>query len=398
MQVTAAFTRLSFALLVAVAAVLLVTPQPAAAVQAGLPWGADPRLAHKIVRGNTNMKWYHNWQNRRPVSTLNKLNYVPTFWGQSKISGWHSLSKWYKRRGKRPKYILGQNEPDVPSQSNTSPKAAARQWMKELHPWQRRGSKVGSAQICWDTTNWLDPFLSHLRKMGGKPHFCAAHYYGSPTDMGRFKKYVRRVRSTCRKHGIKTVWLTEIGVMASSQPSQAQTNHFAREVFRWLDTQKYVKRAAWIGVFKYGEPYDGFMSRKNAFFNGDGSLRSLGHSLAYGRLNRRQLERLPNSHALIAEHLSEKNGTLADALAPLDDPRGQTDLAPSDDEHDPEDDAYWDAKFAKEDDEDPDDDDEHLDLDQVEDDDDAFGDGFLDDLPEVDDDDDDEDDIIAPKA
>ncbi|KAK0521832.1 hypothetical protein OC834_003911 [Tilletia horrida] len=383
MQVAAAFQRLSLGLLLVVAALALLS-KPASAVQAGVPWGTNPELARKLVRGNSRIRWHWNWGNNRPTPTLRHINYVPTLWGPGKVHSWHSLERWYKKRGKRPKYILAQNEPDIRTQSNMTPKQAAKMWMKELHPWQKRGSKVSSAQICWDTSKWLDPFLRHLRNMGGKPNFCAAHYYGSPTDLGRFKRYVRRVRSTCRKHGIKNVWLTEIGVMASSRPTQAQTNHFAKQVFRWLDTQPYVKRAAWIGAFRYSEPYDGFMSQKNAFFNSDGSLRALGHLMAFGNLHGRSLDRLP-AHSRAADAVSENvNGTYFDALAPLDDPRGQTDLTPDDDEHDPNDDAYWDAKFAKEDAEDPNEDGD-VDLVPADDDDDDFTDGFLGQLSETDD-------------
>ncbi|KAE8226394.1 hypothetical protein CF319_g1012 [Tilletia indica] len=381
MQISTAFSRLSVALLIAVATIFLASTQPAEAVQAGLPWGAAPQLARKLVKGNSNFQWYMNWGNDRPVSTLGELNYVPTFWGQSKIRSWHSLERWYKARGKRPKYILAQNEPDVPTQSNTSPKTAAKQWMKEIRPWQRRGVKVSSPQLCWDTSNWLDPFLRHLRNMGGKPDFCAAHYYGSATDLGRFKRYVRRVRSTCRKYGVKRIWLTEIGVMASSRPAQGEVNHFAQEVFRWLNTQPYVKRAAWIGVFEFDSPYDGFMSQKNAYFNSDGTLRSLGKIMAFGNLGRRSMVRA-SAHAAIAERMSEANGTAIDLAAPLDDPRGQWDAAfEDDDEHDADDDAYWNAKLAKEHEEDPDNDDDTS-LHVPEDDDDHFDDGFLGDLPE----------------
>ncbi|CAD6892838.1 unnamed protein product [Tilletia laevis] len=381
MQISTAFSRLSVTLLIALATVFLASTQQAQAVQPGLPWGASPQLARKLVKSGSNFQWYMNWGNNRPVSTLGSLNYVPTFWGQSKIDAWHSLEGWYKAHGKRPKYILAQNEPDVPSQSNTSPKAAAKQWMKELKPWQRRGVKVGSPQLCWDTTNWLEPFLRNLRNMGGKPDFCAAHYYGSATDLGRFKQYVRRVRSTCRKYGVKSIWLTEIGVMASSHPAQGEVNHFAQEVFQWLQTQPYVKRAAWIGVFEFDTPYDGFMSQKNAYFNSDGTLRSLGRIMAFGNLfGRRSLVRA-SAHAAIAERQAEVNGTLIDAKAALDDPRGNWDHAfAGDDQHDPNDDAYWDAKVAHEDEAGPADHDDDVRLHELADDVDHYQDGFLGDL------------------
>ncbi|KAK0527415.1 hypothetical protein OC842_004884 [Tilletia horrida] len=377
MQISSSFTRLSMALFIAVAALLLASTQPAEAVQLGLPWGASDNLAAKLVRGNSNFKWYMNWGNSRPVATLNELQYVPTFWGPSKAGAFRSLERYYRSHGKRPKYMLAQNEPDVPTQSNVSPRAAAHQWMKLLRPWQRRGTKVGSPQLCWDITNWLEPFLRELNKLGGKPDFCAAHYYGPANNMKRFKQYVRRLRSTCRKHGIKKVWLTEIGIMASSHPSQGEVNNFAQEAFRWLNSQSYVKRGAWIGVFRYDEPYDGFMSRKNAYFNSDGTLRTLARILSWGNVGRRSMAR-HSAHAAIAERISEEEGTQGDLLARADDPRGQWDEHFAD-EHDPDDDAYWDAKHAKEDAEDPDDDDDDA---TSHDDDDDFADGFLADLPE----------------
>ncbi|KAK0542088.1 hypothetical protein OC845_006771 [Tilletia horrida] len=353
------FTRLSVALLFALAS-LLIASQPAQALTVGLPWGAAPQLAHRLLGGNSHFKWYMNWGNTRPVSTLSSLQWVPTFWAQSKIGNWHSVERYYRSRGKRPKFILAQNEPDISTQANTSPKAAARH-----------------------------PFLRDLRNMGGKPDFCAAHYYG-PANKGlkRFKAYVRRVRSTCRKYGVKKVWLTEIGIMASTHPSQGEVNHFAQSAFRWLETQSYVKRAAWIGVFKVGQPYDGFMSAKNAYFNNDGSVRSLGHLMSHGNIYRRSgagMERR-SVHSAMIERMVDANATLSDLHAALDDPRGQFEEI-DESEHDHDDDAYWDAKFDQEDAEDPDHDDDD---EGADDDDDSFADGFLHDLPEGDDNEDSE--------
>lgn len=203
------------------------------------------------------------------------VEFVPMDWGPKYHNLWQHRKKYIHKHNS--KHILAFNEPDVKGQANMSPKAAASRFMKELEPYRKKGIKVSSPQIVWNT-KWMASFLKHLRARGGDVDFIAIHYYGSWKDLGRFKKFVKTVHN---KFG-KDIWVTEYGVTASSGGSSAQIKGFQTKATKWMEKRSYVKRVAWLGCFAINSPPDSFASRRNAMFASGGKLRSIAYSFIYG--------------------------------------------------------------------------------------------------------------------
>ncbi|PWN31328.1 glycoside hydrolase, partial [Meira miltonrushii] len=257
---------------ITIALSIAVLAQSSEALKFGIPWGADSRWAPRVAKGR--IQWYHHWQDG-PVAQMPKnIPFVPMFWGPRYYGLWNQQKKWIRKH--KPKFILSLNEPDIEGQANVSPKEAARLHMKELEPFRRKGHKVSSPQIVWNT-KWMDSFLKHIRQQGGDIDFIAAHYYGSWKDVGRYQKWIK----TLRKKYKKSIWITEYGVTSKSGGSQHEIKAFQRKVNAWMRTKKYVKRVAWLGCFAVSKPPDAFASRQNALFTGAGKLRSIGYQYVY---------------------------------------------------------------------------------------------------------------------
>ena len=263
---------------ITIALSIAVLSQASEALKFGIPYGADSRWAPKVGKGK--VQWYHHWQDG-PIAQMPKnVPYVPMFWGPKYYGLWNQRKKWIRKH--KPKFILGLNEPDVEGQANVSPKEAARLHMKELEPFRRKGHKVSSPQIVWNT-KWMDSFLKHLHNQGGDIDFIAAHYYGSWKDVGRYQKWIKTLRKKYRK----SIWITEYGVTSKSGGSERQIKTFQRKVNAWMRSKKYIKRVAWLGCFAVSKPPDSFASRQNALFSSRGKLRSIGYQYVYGSGNKR---------------------------------------------------------------------------------------------------------------
>lgn len=246
-------------------ATLLASVSVDARLRRGLAWGTDNRWATTIAKGT--IEWYWHWEQGAVSEMPSRVEYVPNFWGPSKWGLWNQRKKEISKMNSQ--RILAFNEPDVKGQADMDPKYAATLFMQELEPYRKKGIKVSSPQIVWDV-DWMDKFLKALRAKGGDVDFMAIHWYGGYKEINNLKTWVKKIN----KRYNKSVWLTEYGVTASSHPSQAQIKNFHVQATEWLQSQSYVKRAAWLGCFAVSSPPDSFAAARNAFFNSGGSLRS----------------------------------------------------------------------------------------------------------------------------
>lgn len=266
---------MNFLTLAAIASIAVLSSTPTEAkLSKGLAWGANNNWAKKIAKGQ--ISWYHHWQNAAVPEMPRDVEYVPMDWGPKYHNLWQQRKAGFAKH--KPKYVLAFNEPDVTGQSDMSPSSAASRYMKELEPLRKKGIKVSSPQIVWNT-KWMDSFLKKIRAQGGDVDFIAAHYYGSWKDQKRLESWIKTLRSKYKK----SIWLTEYGVTASSGGSTAQIMNFKTKVTNWMSGKSYVKRVAWLGCFATNNPPDSFASNRNGMFTASGSLNKMGISYVYKR-------------------------------------------------------------------------------------------------------------------
>ncbi|WFD35233.1 hypothetical protein MCUN1_002083 [Malassezia cuniculi] len=264
-------------LFIATTLAILVFAQVEAATR-GIPWASNDNWAGKLNTGL--MRWYHHWQDG-PVDALTRLEFVPTYWGPSKMGDWKRRKREMNHNW--PQNILAFNEPDIEGQANMDPEWAVEEFMNELQPYADRGVKVSSPQMVWDL-DWLKQFMDSCNARGCKISYIALHWYGSWNDIKDLKKWVRRVH---RQYNLP-IWVTEFGITSKSHPSKEQVHQFQKEAMDWFDSQPYVHRAAWNGGYSISNPPDNFATPLNALFRSGGKLRQMAYSYIYGEGNNRR--------------------------------------------------------------------------------------------------------------
>ncbi|KAJ7112963.1 glycosyl hydrolase catalytic core-domain-containing protein [Mycena epipterygia] len=259
----------------------------------GLAWATNNDFA-PIIGGKPMISWYHHWQDGPVPQMPSKNEYVPMFWGNKKWGDWNSRKAEMAKN--TPKHLLAFNEPDISSQGDMSASYAADVWMQEIHPWGKKGVKLGSPAVAWDL-NWTNDFINELKKRGGYMDFVTVHWYGSYKDIEGFKKYVASARS---RFGYK-VWVTELGVTTGSNPTQQQTKDFMMQAYSWMDSTGYVDRASWFGCFEASQPPDGYATGKNALFKAAWTLSDMGYWYGYSsKPDRRDVDIKSRHHAIAA--------------------------------------------------------------------------------------------------
>ncbi|PSR76384.1 hypothetical protein PHLCEN_2v8480 [Hermanssonia centrifuga] len=149
------------------------------------------------------------------------------------------------------------NEPDLESQSNLSPAAAAALWKQFMEPF------AGKAKLCSPAISngpapmgeaWLDEFLSAC---DGCTIDCIAFtIFDSATNVDNFKSYITNMGT---KYG-KPTWITEFGASGSTQDQE----NFLEEMLPFLDNLTTV------------EGYAYFMAGNDILVDDSGNLLPLG--------------------------------------------------------------------------------------------------------------------------
>ncbi|EPQ25797.1 uncharacterized protein PFL1_06664 [Pseudozyma flocculosa PF-1] len=243
------------------------------ACERGLSWGTEDILGTKMGKGY--VSWYWHWQDAaNKYLDQRGLEFVPCFWGPKYQDKWNQRKK--EMAHDLPKHILAFNEPEIPGQANMGPKHAARLFMQEIQPYAKKGVKLSSPQMVYKL-DWLETFMDECDKLGCQIDFMALHWYGTHKDLTAFKKWI----SSVHKRFNRPIWVTEYGITSAAGASQQDIKNFHMKATTWMEQTGYVQRASWLGCFKVNSPPDSYASNKNAFFNGNGSLRDLAYWYIY---------------------------------------------------------------------------------------------------------------------
>ncbi len=220
---------------------LLSIPVPALCGQRGLAY-SDPTLARFFSPYKT-VTWGYNWG--YPSHGLySPLEFVPMLWGNptnnpSYESSWASNVTAAKASGS--KHLLAFNEPDI---NNLSPADAAAAYHKFMDPYAAQGFKLGAPAV----TNggpptgftWLEQFLGNCTMC--TIDFVPFHWYANWDQTDYFKQYIQQAYTVA---GHLPIWITEFQGLGTVD----QQVTFVKDVVPWLDTQSYVQRYAYFGVF-----------------------------------------------------------------------------------------------------------------------------------------------------
>ncbi|KAI0719823.1 hypothetical protein C8T65DRAFT_756561 [Cerioporus squamosus] len=220
------------------------------AAKAGLPWTTPVfSISQFLTTGKVN--WYYTYSTSS-VST--SAEFVPMLWGSSQASQWDSNIK-NVIQSKHVTHVLGFNEPNELGQSNLSPAAAAALWKQHIQPLKAQGVLLGSpAPSSNNGLQWLQQFMQACS--GCTVDFIAMHQYSTSASsvMSAVQQYHNAFPG-------KPIWVTEWACQNFSSGSHAAcsasaASSFMKTLQAFFDSQSYVQRYAWFGVFSPTGPND----------------------------------------------------------------------------------------------------------------------------------------------
>jgi hypothetical protein len=199
--------------------------------------------------------WWYNWgaQPNPAVPTdwvaRYGMDYLPMLWNGTFNSG---QIETFLQAHPEIQYLLVLNEPNLTTQSNTTPQAAAQLWPQYEAVSAATGVKIVGPAITWGTmTNyedpvaWLDAFIAAYQSAnsGRSPQIDALAFhwydYGLAAQLDRLDKYG------------KEIWVTEFANW-HSQDDGAQIDTLAKQEAQMMDmvntceTRSDVGRYAWF--------------------------------------------------------------------------------------------------------------------------------------------------------
>ncbi|KAI0746317.1 hypothetical protein C8Q80DRAFT_1219816 [Daedaleopsis nitida] len=211
------------------------------------------------------VSWAYNWDSTIPGGTLPAgVTFLPQLWSAAPehSTQWQANANAAIAKGST--HLLFINEPDLASQSNTSPADAAKQWMQFMQPFAGRATLVSPAITNGAPpamgTGWMDAFLSECDKLGCTVDAIAAHVYDSATNVAYYKQYITDLGTKYKR----PVLITEFGASGSVEQQQA----FLKEMVPFMNGLQSVTHFAW------------FMTAIDNLVTADASLLPLGQTYA----------------------------------------------------------------------------------------------------------------------
>lgn len=193
-----------------------------------------------ILSDSGAVTWAYNWAYTSGGTLPSNVEFVPMLWGSKMFGGWPSAIESALAGGSQ--YILGFNEPDMPSQANLPVSEAAAYYKQYITPYADKATLVTPAVTNGGGAmglNYMANFLSECSDC--QASVMAIHWYGLSAD--DFKSHVISAVNLAQQHGMNEVWITEFALNGASNDQSAA---FLEEVLPWLDSQAGVGRYAFF--------------------------------------------------------------------------------------------------------------------------------------------------------
>jgi hypothetical protein len=171
------------------------------------------------------------------------LDYVPSVTNRQGASGLKAAIQ-----GKKPRYIRGFNEPEIPSQANIAVSEAYSLWMEFVAPMANQGIQLLSPAVTTGPAGlqWLDDFMKMCNNKCGIS-LIDLHFY--TVDASFVTNVLKQVHGT---HGLN-IWITEIGCMDYSGTNQycddKTFSSFYSTVMPFVMGNSWIEKIGWFGFF-----------------------------------------------------------------------------------------------------------------------------------------------------
>lgn len=210
----------------------------------------DASLVTALCGDSSGISWAYNWGSSSDGDLPSGVEYVPMLWGTSSlfVDGWTSNVEAALADGSS--YIMGFNEPDLPSQANLAASDAATYYKQYLTPYSGQAKLVSPAVTSSSSTTeglaWFESFISECTDCGVS--VLAVHWYGD--SVSELQSFITEAISTAANYDISEVWLTEWALSSDEGGISDLTTaaSFVQEAGAWLDEQAALTRYSYFYV------------------------------------------------------------------------------------------------------------------------------------------------------
>ncbi|KAG0705356.1 hypothetical protein DFH29DRAFT_293931 [Suillus ampliporus] len=204
----------------------------------GLAFADSNNAGDIAVAKNTQVSWVYDWGSTAPSYMENTgMDYIPMQWGADNVENFAAAVL-----AQGAKTILGFNEPDLCSQSNITPVAAASLWMQYIQPLKANGIRLGGPAVSNGPsgTPWLSQFLGNCTECTFD--FLPLHWYGEGFD--NFQNYIWSFHD---KFSSCPLWITEF---ASTSSNVSEVEDFCTRATAYLDRLDWIEGFAWFAFYR----------------------------------------------------------------------------------------------------------------------------------------------------
>jgi hypothetical protein len=218
------------------------------------------------------VSWWYNWHfEPDAVPPAGGPEFVPMLWGDA-AGSWDGLERSLKT-GRRPRIILGLNEPNLKSQSNLDPAVAAKAWKRLKALADSRGIPLVGPQVAigsapndsvngWEpgwkrmeTYTYMIPYLDAFfgRLGSGYAPALAVHSYGNAGEL----KWA--VGELAKRYG-GPVWVTEFNEYKAADEDAQIT--YMKQAVDFMEKSPDVAGYAWFMARIPGMPLYSLLERE----------------------------------------------------------------------------------------------------------------------------------------
>lgn len=181
--------------------------------------------------------WYYSW--RREPTICKDVEAVPMLWDEASVD---------KEIGGNSDWLLGFNEPDLPTQANITPTLAAELWheIERVYPDKR----LVSPSVL--SLAWLNEWYGACRVLYGRaPRLdaIAVHCYGAWTAAGGAMTCIDtlgRFVDWAKAHDVPEVWITEYAFLPCWSEGEPGSIEFMDAMQTYFKSEPAITRHAWF--------------------------------------------------------------------------------------------------------------------------------------------------------
>ncbi|KAH6610165.1 glycoside hydrolase [Trichoderma cornu-damae] len=199
----------------------------------------DGNLANTFGAASGKMGWAYNWGFWPSGLDTSRYSYIPTLWGPAPVhsDGFDAQASALIASGS--KAIFSFNEPDIASQANLSPAAAAASHAQFLNKYAGK-ALIGAPSVSNSGANlqglsWLQAFVNACNSQAGgcAYDFCNVHWYSGAQYIDTLFTHLDNAHKIC---GGKPIFLTEF----APSGSDADISNFLKTALPKLDALDYL--------------------------------------------------------------------------------------------------------------------------------------------------------------